>query len=381
MNFAYTEEMQMYKKIAIDFCDRHIAPTAGEYDKSREFPYEVLEKMGKEGFMGINVPKEYGGLGLDHLTNAVIVEELARTSATIALIHQVHRVCINHLINFGSDEQKQRFLPGLATGEHLGGFCFTESQTASDPMDFTCFAERKDDHYVVNGAKGWVTNSAAGTVFVVFMRIAKENARNSFNNFLVEKEFPGFTVGPRYRTVGFCASTTCDFKFKDMRVPMENRLGEEGEGLAHIGKTIHWGQAYLGVIGVGIGEACLEQAAKYAKQRVISGNPIIKYQLIAQKLADMFIEIESARLLCHKAVWIIENGINPALNSRAAKVAAGEACMKAAVETLEIMGSAGYCDEYPVERYFRDAKFIAVGLGPAEIQRINMGRAIEKIYS
>lgn len=161
---------------------------------------------------------------------------------------------------------------------------------------------------------------------------------------------------------------------------MENRLGEEGEGLAHIGKTIHWGQAYLGVIGVGIGEACLEQAAKYAKQRVISGNPIIKYQLIAQKLADMFIEIESARMLCHKAVWMIENGINPALHSRAAKVAAGDACMKAGVEALEIMGSAGYSDEYPVERYFRDAKFIAVGLGPAEIQRINMGRAIEKTY-
>ena len=380
MDFAYTETMEMYKKIAKDFCDRNIVPTAREYDKSREFPYEILEKMGKEGFMGITVSEEYGGLSLDPLTVAVIVEELARASAAIALIHQVHRVCINHLTNFGSDEQKQRFLPGLATGQHLGGFCFTESQTASDPMDFTCFAERKDDHYVVNGAKAWVTNAVAGTVFVTFMRVAKENARNSFNNFLVEKEFPGFTVSPRYRTVGFCASTTCDFKFKDMRVPVENRLGEEGEGLAHIGKTIHSGQAYLGVIGVGIGEACLEEAAKYAKQRVISGNPIIRYQLIAQKLADMFIEIESARILCHKAIWMVENGINPSLHSRAAKISAGEACMNAGVESMAIMGSAGYSDEYPVERYFRDAKFISVGLVTAEIQRINMGRAIEKLY-
>jgi len=380
MDFSYTEEMKMYKKITKDFCERYIVPTAREYDKTREFPYEVIENMGKEGFMGINVPKEYGGLGLDHLTNAVIVEELAKASATIALIHQVHRVCINHFVTFGNDEQKNRFLPGLATGEHLGGFCFTETQTASDPMDFTCFAEKKDDHYSVNGGKGWVTNSVAGTVFVIFMRIAKENTPKSFNNFIVEKAFDGFTVSERYRTVGFCASTTCDFRFKDMKVPLKNRLGEEGDGLPHIGRTIHWGQAYLGMIGVGIGEACLEQAVKYAKQRVISGKPIIKYQLIAQKLADMFIEIESARMLCHKAVWMIENGINPAFHSRAAKIASGDACMKAGIEAIEIMGSAGYSDEYPVERYFRDAKFIAVGLGAAEIQRINLGRTIERAY-
>ena len=380
MDFLYTEEMKMYQKITKDFCEKHVVPTAAQYDKSREFPYKVIELMGKEGFMGINVPKEYGGLGLDHLTNAVIVEELAKASATIALIHQVHRVCINHFVKFGNEEQKRRFLPGLASGEHLGGFCFTETQTASDPMDFTCLAERKDDHYVVNGGKGWVTNSVAGTVFLIFMRINKENTSKSFNNFIVEKAFDGFTVSERYRTVGFCASTTCDFRFKDMKVPLKNRLGEEGGGLSHIGKTIHWGQAYLGVIGVGIGEACLEQAVKYAKQRIISGKPIIKYQLIAQKLADMFIEIESARMLCHKAVWMIENEINPAFHSRAAKIASGDACMKAGIEAIEIMGSAGYSDEYPVERYFRDAKFIAVGLGAAEIQRINLGRAIERAY-
>lgn len=380
MDYQYTEEMDMYKKITREFCERHIIPTATKYDQSREFPYEVLAKMGKDGFMAINVPKEFGGMGLDHLTNAVIVEELGRASATLAVIHQVHRVCINHLILFGTDEQKERFLPGLATGEHLGGFCFTEIQTASDPMDFTCFAERMDDHYLVNGSKAWVTNAIAGTVYVVFMRTAKENGSRSFTNFLVEKGFSGFEVSERYRTVGFCASTTCHFRFKDMKIPVINRLGEEGEGLSHMGKTIHWGQAYLAVIGVGIGEACLEQAVKYAKQRVISGKPIIKYQLIAQKLADMFIEIESARLLAHKALWMIENDINPALHSRAAKVAAGDACMKAAEEALEIMGSAGYTDEYPVERFFRDAKFIAVGLGPSEIQKINLARAIETRY-
>jgi len=380
MDFLYTEEMKMYQKITKDFCEKHVIPTAAQYDKTREFPYKVVELMGKEGFMGINVPKEYGGLGLDHLTNAVIVEELAKASATIALIHQVHRVCINHFVKFGNEEQKRRFLPGLASGEHLGGFCFTESQTASDPMDFTCLAERRDDHYLVNGGKAWVTNAVAGTVFLIFMRINKENTPKSFNNFIVEKAFDGFTVSERYRTVGFCASTTCDFRFKDMKVPLTNRLGEEGEGLGHIGRTIHWGQAYLGVIGVGIGEACLEQAVKYAKQRVISGKPIIKYQLIQQKLADMFIEIESARMLCHKAVWMIENEINPAFHSRAAKIASGDACMKAGTEAIEIMGSAGYSDEYPVERYFRDAKFIAVGLGAAEIQRINLARAIERAY-
>jgi len=380
MDFLYTEEMKMYQKITKDFCEKHVIPTAAQYDRTREFPYKVIELMGKEGFMGINVPKEYGGLGLDHLTNAVIVEELAKASATIALIHQVHRVCINHFVKFGNEEQKRRFLPGLGSGEHLGGFCFTETQTASDPMDFTCLAERKDDHYLVNGGKGWVTNAVAGTVFLIFMRINKENTPKSFNNFIVEKAFDGFTVSERYRTVGFCASTTCDFRFKDMKVPLANRLGEEGEGLGHIGRTIHWGQAYLGVIGVGIGEACLEEAVKYAKQRVISGKSIIKYQLIAQKLADMFIEIESARMLCHKAVWMIENDINPAFHSRAAKIASGDACMNAGTEAIEIMGSAGYSDEYPVERYFRDAKFIAVGLGAAEIQRLNLARAIERAY-
>jgi alkylation response protein AidB-like acyl-CoA dehydrogenase len=247
-------------------------------------------------------------------------------------------------------------------------------------MDFTCFAEDKGDHYLVNGSKAWVTNAVAGTVFVIFMRTAKENGSKSFTNFLVEKGFSGFNVSERYRTVGFCASTTCDFRFKSMRVPVQNRLGEEGDGLAHIGRTIHWGQAYLAAIGVGIGEACLEQAARYAKERVISGRPIIKYQLIASKLADMFVEIEAARVLTHKVLWMIENESNPAMHSRAAKLAAGDACMRAAVEAMEIMGSAGYSDEYPVERYFRDAKFIAVGLGPAEIQRINLARAIEKRY-
>lgn len=378
MDFGYTEQMKLYKKITKEFSEKYILPFARRYDQSREFPYETIERMGREGFMGINAPKEYGGLGLDFLTNAVIVEELAQASATIALIHQVHRVCINHLVSFGTPEQKNRFLPGLAKGDHLGGFCFTETQTASDPMDFTCFAEKKGDSYVVDGSKAWVTNAVAGTVFVVFMRTSKENHEQAFTNFLVEKGSPGFTVGDRYRTVGFCASTTCDFRFHDMLIPIGNRLGQEGGGLAHMGRTIHWGQAYLAVIGVGIGEACLLESSKYAKSRVVSGKPIIQYQLIANKLADMFIEIESARMLAHKALWMLENNVNPALHSRAAKIAAGDACMKAAVEAMEIMGSAGYSDEYPVERYFRDAKFIALGLGPAEIQRINLARGLEK---
>ncbi len=378
MDFAYTDEMKMYQKIAREFCEKNIMPIAKEHDQSREFPYEVVEKMGKEGFLAINVPKEYGGLGLDYLTNAVIVEEFGRASAGFAVIQQVHRVCINHLIHFGSEDQKQRFLPGLATGEHLGGFCFTERMTASDPMDFTCFAENQGDHYLTNGVKAWVTNAHAGTVFVTFMRINQENRYDSFNNFLVERDFEGFSVAPRYRTMGFCASTTCDFVFKDMKVPVENRLGEEGEGLRHVGRTIHWGQSYFAIIGVGIAQACFEEAVKYAKSRVISGKPIIKYQMVQQQLADMYIDIETARMLCHKALWMQQNGLNPGKHSRAAKLTAGAACMKAATTAIEIMGSSGYSDEYPVERYFRDAKFISMGLGPENIQRINLAKVIEK---
>lgn len=378
MDFGYTEEMKMYQKIAREFCEKNIIPVAKEHDQSREFPYDVVDKMAKEGFLAINVPKEYGGLGLDYLTNAVIVEEFGRASAGFAVIQQVHRVCVNHLINFGTEAQKERFLPGLATGEHLGGFSFTERMTASDPMDFTCFAERKADHYLVNGIKAWVTNSVAGTVFVSFIRISEENGYHSFNNFLVESQFDGLTVSPRYRTLGFCASTTSDLIFKDMKMPVENRLGEEGAGLGHVGLTIHWGQSYFATIGVGIGQACFDEAVKYAKMRVISGKPIIKYQMVQQQLADMYIDIESARMLCHKALWMQQNGINPGKHSRAAKLSGGAACMKAATTAIEIMGSSGYSDEYPVERYFRDAKFISMGLGAENIQRINLARAIEK---
>jgi acyl-CoA dehydrogenase len=370
MNLKFTEEQEMMRKMVRDFAEKEIAPFVERMEKG-EFPREVLRKMGELGLMGIPVPEKYGGAEMDFVSYIIAINEISRVSATVGVILSVHTsVGTNPILYFGSDEQKQRFLPKLASGEYLAAFCLTEAGSGSDAKSMKSRAVKKDDHYVINGSKMFITNGGEADVYIVFASTNPELGSKGISAFIVEKNSPGLVIGKDEHKMGLHGSRTVQLSFEDMRVPVENLLGQEGEGFKIAMANLDVGRIGIAAQALGIAEAALGAAVEYAKERQQFGKPIAAQQGIGFKLADMATNVEAARLLLYRAADLRAQGMKCGMEASIAKLFASKTAVETATEAIQVFGGYGYTEDYPVERYFRDAKVTEIYEGTSEIQRI-----------
>ncbi|MEC1520592.1 acyl-CoA dehydrogenase [Neobacillus niacini] len=370
MNLRFTEEQEMMRKMVRDFAENEIAPFVERMEKG-EFPREILRKMGELGLMGIPVPEKYGGAEMDFVSYIIAINEISRVSATVGVILSVHTsVGTNPILYFGSDEQKQRFLPKLASGEYLAAFCLTEAGSGSDAKSMKSRAVKKDDHYVINGSKMFITNGGEADIYIVFASTNPELGSKGISAFIVEKNSPGLVIGKDEHKMGLHGSRTVQLSFEDMRVPVENLLGQEGEGFKIAMANLDVGRIGIAAQALGIAEAALVAAVEYAKERKQFGKPIAQQQGIGFKLADMATNVEAARLLLYRAADLRAQGLKCGMEASIAKLFASKTAVETATEAIQVFGGYGYTEDYPVERYFRDAKVTEIYEGTSEIQRI-----------
>jgi alkylation response protein AidB-like acyl-CoA dehydrogenase len=377
MDFELTAEQQQIRRVAREFAEAELGEKIAPYDERHQFPHEIVAKLGPLGFLGVLVPEEYGGASLDYISYALIVEELCRGDASVGITMWAHNsLCTNHIVLFGSAEQKQRYLPGLASGQTLGAWGLTEPGSGSDAAALTTRAEWRDGQWVLNGAKAFITNASVGGVAVVMARTDPELGAKGISAFVLEKGMPGFRAGTPYRKLGLHASDTAELVFEDCRVPAGNLLGQRGQGFVQTVKVLEGGRIAMAAMAVGIAQAALDQAVKYMKQRTAFGKTLAEFNGLQGMVADLATEIETARLLTLRAAWLKDQG-RPAMYAAAmAKLFASETAMKAATKAVQIHGGAGYITEFPVERIFRDAKLTEIGEGTSEIQRMVIAREI-----
>lgn len=370
MNLRFSDEQEMMRKMVRDFAENEIAPFVERMEKG-EFPREILRKMGELGLMGIPVPQEYGGAEMDFVSYIIAINEISRVSATVGVILSVHTsVGTNPILYFGSDEQKQRFLPKLASGEFLAAFCLTEAGSGSDAKSMKSRAVKKDGHYVINGSKMFITNGGEADVYIVFASTNPELGSNGISAFIVEKNSPGLVIGKDEHKMGLHGSRTVQLTFEDMIVPVENLLGQEGEGFKIAMANLDVGRIGIAAQALGIAEAALGAAVNYAKERQQFGKPIAAQQGIGFKLADMATNVEAARLLLYRAADLRAQGMKCGMEASIAKLFASKTAVETAIEAIQVFGGYGYTEDYPVERYFRDAKVTEIYEGTSEIQRI-----------
>ncbi|MDM5329671.1 acyl-CoA dehydrogenase [Neobacillus sp. CF12] len=370
MNLRFSEEQEMMRKMVRDFAEKEIAPFVERMEKG-EFPREILRKMGELGLMGIPVPEKYGGAEMDFVSYIIAINEISRVSATVGVILSVHTsVGTNPILYFGSDEQKQRFLPKLASGEYLAAFCLTEAGSGSDAKSMKSRAVKKGDHYVINGSKMFITNGGEADVYIVFASTNPELGSNGISAFIVEKNSPGLVIGKDEHKMGLHGSRTVQLTFEDMHVPVENLLGKEGEGFKIAMANLDVGRIGIAAQALGIAEAALEAAVHYAKERQQFGKPIAAQQGIGFKLADMATNVEAARLLLYRAADLRAQGMKCGMEASIAKLFTSKTAVETAIEAIQVFGGYGYTEDYPVERYFRDAKVTEIYEGTSEIQRI-----------
>lgn len=370
MDFRFTEEQEMMRKMVRDFAKAEIAPFIDEMEKGH-FPREIVKKMGGLGLMGIPVPEKYGGSGMDFVSYIIAIHELSKVSATIGVILSVHTsVGTNPILYFGTDEQKEKYLPKLASGEYLGAFCLTEPGAGSDAANLRTKAKRDGDSYLLNGSKMFITNGGEADTYIVFASTDSSAGSRGITCFIVEKGTPGFIIGKDEHKMGLQGSRTVQLTFEEARVPAENRLGLEGEGYKIAMANLNAGRIGIAAQALGIAEAAFEASAGYAKERVQFGKPIAAQQGIGFKLADMASHAEAARLLVYQAAFLRENGLSCGKEASMAKLFASKTAMENAIEAIQVFGGYGYTKDYPVERFFRDAKICEIYEGTSEIQRI-----------
>ena len=379
MNFSLTEEHIMIRDAARDFAQTELLPGVIERDNAQTFPDELVRKMGALGFMGIMVDPKYGGSGMDAISYVLIMEELSKIDASASVMVSVNNslVCYG-LEAYGTEEQKQKYLTKLATGEHIGAFCLSEPEAGSDATSQKTTAIDKGDHYVINGTKNWITNGGRSDVYLVIAQTDKDKKHKGINAFIVEKGTPGFDIGPKEDKLGIRGSDTHTLQFNDVKVPKENRIGEDGFGFKFAMKTLSGGRIGIAAQALGIAAGAYELALKYSKERKAFGTEICNHQAIAFKLADMYTEIEAARMLVMKAAWDKDQGNNYDMSSAMAKLYASKVAMEQTVEAVQIHGGNGFVKEYHVERMMRDAKITQIYEGTSEIQKIVISRGVIK---
>ncbi|MEM4445785.1 MAG: acyl-CoA dehydrogenase [Candidatus Jordarchaeales archaeon] len=370
MEFELTEEQKMVRRVTREFAEKEIAPKAREYDEREELPWEVIKKLFEQGIMGSMIPEKYGGSGLDSVAQTITIEEVARVCASTAMTVSIHSsLCSYAILKFGSEEQKEEYLPRLAR-DTLAAFSLTEAEAGSDPSGIKTNATLDGDEYVLNGTKTFVTNGEEAGLIIVFARTGGGDTKKALTAFLVEKGTPGLRVGKRERKLGVRAASLTELIFEDCRVPKENVLGGVGEGYKVALASLDSGRIGIASQAVGIAQASLEASIRHAKERVQFGVPIASFQAIQWMIADMATEIEAARLLTYRAAYLRGKGVRFTLEASMAKLYASEVAMKAARNAVQIFGGYGLTRDYPVERFFRDAKCTEIYEGTSEIQRL-----------
>lgn len=371
MNLHFTEEQEMMRKMVRDFAREEIAPLVERMEEHDEFPRPIINKMGELGLMGIPIPEQYGGAEMDFTSYIIAIHELSKVSATIGVILSVHTsVGTNPIVYFGTEEQKQRYLPKLSTGAYLGAFALTEPGAGSDAASLKSRAVKSGDHYIINGSKVFITNGGEADTYIVFASTDPEQGAKGISAFIVEKDTPGLVIGKKENKMGLHGSNTVQLSFEDMKVQAENLLGKEGEGFKIAMANLDVGRIGIAAQALGIAEAALEHALAYAKERHQFGKPIGAQQGTAFKLADMATEVEAAKLLTYRAAYLKSAGLPTGLAASMAKKTASDTAMKVATEAIQVFGGYGYTKEYPVERFFRDAKVTQIYEGTNEIQRL-----------
>ena len=376
MELTWTEEQLMMRKMVRAFAKEEIEPFIEKMELG-EFPREILEKMGELGLMGITAPEKLGGSEMDFTSYIIAIHELSKVSAVVGVILSVHTsVGTNPIIYFGNDMQKKKYVPKLASGQSLGAFCLTEPGAGSDAGSLKSKAVRNGDHYILNGSKVFITNGGEADVYIVFASTDLSKGSHGITAFIVEKSTPGLIIGKDEHKMGLHGSRTVQLTFENMKVPVENRLGEEGEGFKIAMANLDVGRIGIAAQALGIAEAALEAATNYAKERVQFGKPITAQQGIGFKLADMATAVEAARLLVYRAANLRSQGKPCGKEASMAKLFATKTAVETAIEAVQVYGGYGYTKDYPVERYFRDAKVTEIYEGTSEIQRIVIGKHI-----
>jgi butyryl-CoA dehydrogenase len=377
MNFDLTEEQKLLKQTIRDFAETQIAPGAAARDEAARFPTELIPKMAELGLFGIMIPQEYGGAGLDTLSAAIIGEELARVDAAIALIVASHNsLCAAHILNFGSEMQKQKYLPSLARGEKLGAWALTEPGSGSDAAALKTRATLEGEHWVLSGEKQFITQGSTAGVYVIMTSTEPSQGKRGISAFIAESGTAGLRVGKIENKLGVRASDTVAVQIEDARVPKANLLGQLNGSFDDVLKVLQGGRVGIGAMAVGIAQGAFEESIKYARMRKQFGKPIAEFEAIQWMLADMATEIDAARLLVYRAAQLKDRGMPFLKAASEAKLYAAETAMRAATKAIQIHGGYGYIKDYPVERYFRDAKICEIGEGTSEIQRIVIAREL-----
>ncbi|MDO6519894.1 acyl-CoA dehydrogenase [Zobellia uliginosa] len=379
MDFSFSEEHLMIRQAARDFAQNELLPGVIERDEAQKFPTEQIKKLGELGFLGMMTDPKYNGSGMDTLSYVIAMEELSKVDASTSVVVSVNNslVCWG-LEAFGNEEQKQKYLTRLASGEVIGAFCLSEPEAGSDATSQKTTAIDKGDHYILNGTKNWITNGGTADIYLVIAQTDREKGHKGINALIVEKGMPGFEIGPKENKLGIRGSDTHSLIFNDVKVPKENRIGEDGFGFKFAMKTLSGGRIGIAAQALGIAAGAYELALKYSKERKAFGTEIANHQAIAFKLADMHVQIEAARNLVYKSAWDKDQGKNYDLSSAMAKLYASQVAMDTTIEAVQIHGGNGFVKDYHVERLMRDAKITQIYEGTSEIQKIVISRSILK---
>ncbi len=379
MDFLTTELTQQVAQTARDFAAQYIKPHVMEWDESQEFPLHIFKELGKLGMMGVLVPEVYGGAGLGYIEYVSIIQEIAKVCGSIGLSLAAHNsLCTNHILYFGNEEQKRKYLPKLAAGEYLGAWGLTEPNTGSDAGNMKCTAVKDGDDWVLNGTKCWITHGKSGHVAVVIARTGEPRSKDNATAFIVDRETKGFSGGKKENKLGMRASETAEMIFDNCRVPDTNRLGEVGEGFRQSLKVLDGGRISIAALSVGIAKGAYEAAVQYSKERHQFDQPISNFQGISFKLADMATEIMAAELLTMQAADLKNLGLPMTKEAAMAKYYASEVAVKVSTDAVQVFGGYGYTKDFPVEKFYRDSKLCTIGEGTSEIQKIVIAREVLK---
>ena len=379
MHFKLSEEHEMIRKMVRDFAKNEVAPTAAERDEEERFDRALFDQMAELGLTGIPWPEEYGGIGSDYLAYVIAIEELSRVCASTGVTLSAHTSLAGWpIFKFGTEAQKQKYLRPMAEGKKIGAYGLTEPGSGSDAGGMKTIAKRDGDHYILNGSKIFITNGGIADIYVVFALTDPESKQRGTSAFIVESDTPGFSVGKKESKLGIRSSPTTEIMFEDCRIPVENLLGEEGQGFKVAMQTLDGGRNGIAAQAVGIAQGALDASVEYARERQQFGKPIAAQQGIGFKLADMATDVEAARLLTYQAAWLESEGLPYGRESAMSKVFAGDTAMKVTTEAVQVFGGYGYTKDYPVERYMRDAKITQIYEGTQEIQRLVISRMLTK---
>jgi alkylation response protein AidB-like acyl-CoA dehydrogenase len=379
MDFSQNENQRMIADMCRDFAEKNIRPKMMEWDESQEFPVPLFKHMGELGLMGILVPQQYGGAGLSYLEYVTALTEIGSVCGSIALSMAAHNsLCTGHILQHANEEQKKKWLPKLASAEWIGAWGLTEHNTGSDAGGMRTTAVQDGDHWVINGAKNFITHAISGDIAVVIVRTGEKGDAHGMTAFAIEKGTPGFSSGKKENKLGMRASETAELIFQDCRVHQDNMIGEVGQGFVQAMKVLDGGRISIAALSLGIAKGATKAATKYAKEREQFGQPIANFQGIAFKLADMHTEYEAAELLTLQAADMKNRGLNVTVKSAMAKYYASEVCVRSSTEAVQIFGGYGYTKDFPAEKYYRDSKLCTIGEGTSEIQKVVIAKNLIK---